>query len=105
MQELVASNPEPRNWRANIISVMIKYCAVIGWSFWILISDWLSTVQVMVILFVLVLVSLSVVYMTPTDPGPRVSGHKITLEDVIGNKFKPNPRNATWSKGGTQADM
>ena len=59
----------------------------------------------MVILFVLVLVSLSVVYMTPTDPGPRVSGHKITLEDVIGNKFKPNPRNATWSKGGTQADM
>ena len=70
-----------------------------------LISDWLSTVQVMVILFVLVLVSLSVVYMTPTDPGPRVSGHKITLEDVIGNKFKPNPRNATWSKGGTQADV
>ena len=43
--------------------------------------------------------------MTPTDPGPRVSGHKITLEDVIGNKFKPNPRNATWSKGGTQADI
>ena len=31
MQELVASNPEPRNWRANIISVNSK----------ILCSDWL----------------------------------------------------------------
>ena len=74
MQELVASNPEPRNWRANIISVMV-------------------------ILFVLVLVSLSVVYMTPKDPGPRVKGAKIKLDDILGKKFTPNTHNATWNRG------
>jgi len=69
----VASNPEPRNWRANIISVMV-------------------------ILFVLVLVSLSVIYMTPKDPGPRVRGAKLQLDDILGKKFTPNPMNATWNK-------
>ena len=70
----MASNPEPRNWRANIISVLV-------------------------ILLVLVLVSLSVVYMTPQDPGPRVTGEKIRLDDILGNRFKPNSVNATWHQG------
>ena len=53
----------------------------------------------MVIVFVLVLVSLSVVYMTPKDPGPRVRGAKIELDDILNRKFTPNPHNATWNKG------
>ena len=53
----------------------------------------------MVIVFVLVLVSLSVVYMTPKDPGPRVRGAKIELDDIIKKKFTPNSHNATWNKG------
>ena len=55
--------------------------------------------QVMVILFVLIVVGLSVVHMTPPDAGPRVTGEKIKLEDILGNKFKPNTLNATWNQG------
>ena len=73
-KELVASNPEPRNWRANIISLMV-------------------------ILLVLALVTLSVVWITPEDPGPRVRGEKIPLDHIINGKFKPNNRNASWIKG------
>ena len=53
----------------------------------------------MVILFVLIVVGLSVVHMTPPDAGPRVNGEKIKLEDILGNKFKPNTLNATWNQG------
>ena len=62
---------------------------------------WLMTNfgQVMVILFVLIVVGLSVVHMTPPDAGPRVNGEKIKLEDILGNKFKPNTLNATWNQG------
>ena len=73
-KELVASNPEPRNWRANIISLMV-------------------------ILLVLALVTLSVVWITPEDPGPRVRGEKIPLDHIISGKFKPNNRNASWITG------
>ena len=53
----------------------------------------------MVILFVLIVVGLSVVHMTPPDAGPRVTGEKIKLDDILGNKFKPNSLNATWNQG------
>jgi amino acid transporter len=42
----VASNPEPRNWKGIIISVLV-------------------------ILSVILMVALAVVWMTPPDPGPR----------------------------------
>ena len=51
------------------------------------------------ILGVLVMVVFSVFCLTPTDPGPRVQGEKIRLDDVLNGKFKPNPFNATWQKG------
>ena len=31
--------------------------------------------------------------------GPRVTGEKIRLDDIIHAKFKPNPFNATWHSG------
>ena len=37
--------------------------------------------------------------MTPKDPGPRVRGAKIELDDILNKKFTPNPHNATWNKG------
>ena len=37
--------------------------------------------------------------MTPKDPGPRVRGAKIELDDIIKKKFTPNSHNATWNKG------
>ena len=46
--------------------------------------------------FVIVMVVFSVFLMTPDDPGPRVTGEKIRLDDIIHGKFKPNPLNATW---------
>ena len=58
-----------------------------------------STYLIPVILGVLVLVVFSVFCLTPTDPGPRVQGEKIRLDDVLNGKFKPNPFNATWQKG------
>ena len=63
-----------RNWRANLISLMV-------------------------IMLVLALVTLSVVWMTPDDPGPRVKGEKIVLDNLINGKFKPNSLNATWIRG------
>ena len=66
--------PPPRNWRANLISLMV-------------------------IVLVLALVTLSVVWITPEDPGPRVRGEKIPLDLVLNGKFTPNIRNATWVKG------
>ena len=66
--------PPPRNWRANLISLMV-------------------------IVLVLALVPLSVVWITPEDPGPRVRGEKIPLDLVLNGKFTPNIRNATWVKG------
>ena len=34
-----------------------------------------------------------------SNPGPRVKGEKIRLDDIIHGKFKPNPFNATWNSG------
>ena len=73
-QELVASNPEPRNWKGIVISILC-------------------------ILFVILLVVASVVWMTPPDPGPRVKGERIPLETILDGKFKPNPFNASWFAG------
>jgi len=73
-QELVASNPEPRNWKGIIISIL-----VIG--------------------LVITLVALSVIWMTPPDPGPRVTGEKIRLDTILDGKFKPNAFNASWFQG------
>ena len=42
----MASNPEPRNWKGIIISILV-------------------------ILSVILMVALAVVWMTPPDPGPR----------------------------------
>ena len=71
---MVASNPEPRNWKGIVISVLC-------------------------ILFVILLVALSVVWMTPPDPGPRVKGEKLRLDTILDGKFKPNDFNASWSTG------
>ena len=73
-QELVASNPEPRNWKGIVISILC-------------------------ILFVILLVMASVVWMTPPDPGPRVKGERIRLETILDGKFKPNTFNASWFEG------
>jgi len=73
-QELVASNPEPRNWKGIVISILV-------------------------ILFVIVLVAASVVWMTPPDPGPRVQGERIRLDTILDGKFKPNAFNASWFQG------
>ena len=73
-QELVASNPEPRNWKGIVISILC-------------------------ILFVILLVMASVVWMTPLDPGPRVKGERIRLDTILDGKFKPNPFNASWVEG------
>ena len=53
----------------------------------------------LVIVFVILMVVLSVIIITPPDPGPRVKGEKIRLDDIIHGKFKPNPFNATWHSG------
>eukprot|EP00090_Calanus_glacialis_P007913 TRINITY_DN16308_c0_g1_i1.p1 TRINITY_DN16308_c0_g1~~TRINITY_DN16308_c0_g1_i1.p1 ORF type:complete len:847 (-),score=98.44 TRINITY_DN16308_c0_g1_i1:552-3092(-) len=73
-QELVASNPEPRNWKGIVISILC-------------------------ILFVILLVAVSVVWMTPPDPGPRVKGERIRLDTILDGKFKPNSFNASWFQG------
>ena len=57
------------------------------------------------ILGVLVLVGVSVVWMTPDDLGPRVKGEKIRLDDVLNGKFKPNSFNVTWHKGNLQLQL
>ena len=50
------------------------------------------------------MVVLSVIIITPPDPGPRVKGEKIRLDDIIHGKFKPNPFNATWHSGKYKID-
>ena len=52
-----------------------------------------------VIAFVILMVVLSVIAITPPDPGPRVKGEKIRLDDILHGKFKPNPFNSTWNSG------
>jgi hypothetical protein len=64
LQELVASNPEPRNWKGIIISVLV-------------------------ILSVILMVGLAVLWMTPPDPGPRddESPHFFRVHSMIFSNF------------------
>jgi hypothetical protein len=45
------------------------------------------------------LIALAVVIMTPPDSGPRFSGRKIRLEDLVSIHFKPKKFNRTWVSG------
>ncbi len=47
------------------------------------------------------LIALAVVIMTPPDSGPRFSGRKIRLEDLVSIHFKPKKFNRTWVSGKT----
>ena len=71
----MASNPEPRNWRANIISVLVIAAVLVG-------------------------VWCAVLWKTPEDPGPRVTGERLRLQQILNGDFKPNPHNATWAAAG-----
>ena len=45
----------------------------------------------LVIVFVILMVVLSVIIITPPDPGPRVKGEKIRLDDIIVMKSPGSP--------------
>ena len=56
-------------------------------------------ISIFVILSVLALVSLSVIIVTPPDPGPRLSGRRIELNDILSGNLKPRYFNGTWISG------
>lgn len=74
MQELVAAVPSQRNWKGMGIAILV-------------------------ILSVIGLVALSVVIITPPDPGPRIKGRRIHLMDVLSRSLKPRYFNGTWISG------
>ena len=74
LQELVAAVPSQRNWKGMGISIFV-------------------------ILSVIGLVALAVVVVTPPDPGPRLSGRRIELNDILAGKLKPRYFNGTWISG------
>ena len=74
LQELVAAVPSQRNWKGMAIAILV-------------------------ILGVIGLVALSVVIVTPPDPGPRLRGRRIELLDILDGKLKPRYFNGTWISG------
>ena len=56
-------------------------------------------ISIFVILSVIGLVALAVVVVTPPDPGPRFSGRKIELHDILAGNLKPRYFNGTWISG------
>nr|XP_040581987.1 inactive dipeptidyl peptidase 10-like [Lepeophtheirus salmonis] len=69
--ELVASSPSQKNWKG-------------------------ITIAILVILIILASVGLSVVLLTPPDPGPGVKGERFSIEDILSNRFQPRRFNGTW---------
>ena len=56
-------------------------------------------ISIFVILSVIGLVALAVVVVTPLDPGPRLSGRRIELKDILSENLKPRYFNGTWISG------
>ena len=56
-------------------------------------------ISLFVILSVIGLVALAVVVVTPPDPGPRLSGRRINLNDILAGNLKPRYFNGTWISG------
>ena len=72
----MAATPSQRNWKGIAIALLV-IGAVIG------------------------LVALAVVIITPPDPGPRIKGRRIELEDILHeDRLKPRSLNGTWISGG-----
>ncbi|KAJ4427590.1 hypothetical protein ANN_25238 [Periplaneta americana] len=69
--ELVASTPNQRNWRGILIALLV-IVAVLG------------------------LIVFSIVLLSPPEEGPRVKGHKFTLDDVLGPHYTARRFNGTW---------
>nr|XP_053652971.1 dipeptidyl aminopeptidase-like protein 6 isoform X2 [Cherax quadricarinatus] len=74
LTELVASTPNQRNWRGILIALLVIGC-VCG------------------------LIIFSVVLLTPPDAGPKVTGRRFTLTDVLGGAFKPPGFDGKWISG------
>ncbi|XP_042218028.1 inactive dipeptidyl peptidase 10-like [Homarus americanus] len=72
--ELVASTPNQRNWRGILIALLVIGC-VCG------------------------LIIFSVVLLTPPDAGPRFTGNRFALADIISGAFKPPGFNGKWISG------
>ncbi|XP_076035468.1 inactive dipeptidyl peptidase 10-like isoform X2 [Oratosquilla oratoria] len=70
-EELVASTPNQRNWRGILIALLVIGC-------------------------VCALIVFSVVLLTPPEEGPRVTGRRFGLEDVLGQDFDPPSFRGKW---------
>ncbi|XP_063590420.1 inactive dipeptidyl peptidase 10-like [Penaeus indicus] len=70
-EELVASTPNQRNWRGILIALLVIGC-VCG------------------------LILFSVVLLTPPDAGPRFTGRRFTLADVLSGGFTPPGFDGKW---------
>ena len=62
-------------------------------------------ISIFVILSVMGLVALSVIIVTPPDPGPRLSGRRIELNDILSGDLKPRYFNGTWISGKIQCSV
>ena len=62
-------------------------------------------ISLFVILSVIGLVALAVVVVTPPDPGPRLSGRRIELNDILSENLKPRYFNGTWISGKIQCSV
>ncbi|XP_069989241.1 inactive dipeptidyl peptidase 10 isoform X5 [Penaeus vannamei] len=71
LKELVASTPNQRNWRGILIALLVIGC-VCG------------------------LILFSVVLLTPPDAGPRFTGRRFTLADVLSGGFTPPGFDGKW---------
>lgn len=71
LQELVASTPNQKNWKGILIALLVIGC-------------------------VCALIILSVVLLTPDDIGPRFTGSRFALEDVLGDTFRPPVHKSEW---------
>ena len=67
----MASTPDQRNWRGIVIALLV-IAAVCG------------------------LIIFSVVLLTPPTPGPIVTGTRFTLDDILGDTFKPPKFQGHW---------
>ncbi|XP_043242321.1 dipeptidyl peptidase 4-like isoform X1 [Amphibalanus amphitrite] len=70
-EELVATAPNQRNWRGIILALLV-------------------------ITFIISMIVVSVVVLTPDDTRTPITGSRFTLEDIVSGDFKVNPFNGSW---------